>query len=92
MMREYRDVSRRLSIELSGDGEEFGVFADRMISLHGVPVEKVSGLDQRYWDFDVDGVTIVLHSDTMAGVSIHVDDGTHEEVLRALANELKENK
>jgi len=89
-MREYRDASDRLCIGLSDRDEDLEAFASRMTSLHGSPVEKVDGVDQHYWDFDVNGITLVLHSDTMAGVSIHVKDGTHEDLLQEIAKELTE--
>ena len=52
-MREYRDASDRFCIDLSDRDEDFASFASRMTSLHGSPVEKVNGVDQHYWDFDV---------------------------------------
>jgi hypothetical protein len=87
-MREYRDASNRLSVDLSDDQDDFGAIAENMISLHGKPVDKASGLDQRYWDFDVNGVTVVLHCDVFAGVSIHVEDGTHDGLLREIVGKL----
>ena len=89
-MREYRDFSNRLSFDLSDDHGDFSIFAERMVSLHGSPTDNLSGLDQNYWDFNVGGVTLVLHSDTMAGVSIYVEDGTHEALLRTIAKKLLE--
>jgi len=93
-MREYRDASNRLSFDLSGQEEDFGRFAKRMISLHGKPIQRLDDPlgDQRYWDFDVGGTTVVIHSDVMAGVSIHVEDGTHEVLLRDIVKELTEEK
>lgn len=87
-MKEYRDSSGRLSIELSGNCGEFDSFAKRMISRFGDPIERLDGLDQRYWDFRVDGVTLVIHADTFAGVSIYVEDGTRDEMLRSIAETL----
>ena len=89
-MREYRDASDRLCIDLSDRGGYFETFASRMTSLHGSPVEKVNGVDQHYWDFDVNGITVVLHSDGMAGVSIHVKDGANENLVREIASQLTE--
>lgn len=90
-MKEYRDASNRLSISLSDRVDDFDFFAERMIALHGEPVEKTRGLDQVYWDFDVDGVTVVLHSEHFLGVSTHVEDGTHEKLLREIARQLTDN-
>ncbi len=91
-MKEYRDASNRLSIDLSGEADDFEVFADRMTVLHGKPVDKVFGLDQRYWDFNVNGITVVLHSEHFLGVSIHVEDGTNEELLREIAHQLTDKE
>jgi len=89
-MREYRDASKRLSIHLSDGCEDFAVFSQRLETRWGPPREKVDHLEQHYWDFDVEGTTVVLHSDTFSGVSIHVNDGSSDELLRLVAKELTE--
>lgn len=89
-MREYRDASDRFCIDLSDRDEDFASFVSRMTSLHGSPVEKVNGVDQHYWDFDINGITVILHLDRMAGVSIHLEDGAHENLLREIAKQLTE--
>ena len=93
-MREYRDASNRLTFDLSGQEKDFGRFANRMLSLHGKPIHKLDDPlgDQRYWDFDVEGTTVVLHSDVMAGVCIHVEDGSHESLLRHVVQELSKEE
>lgn len=87
-MKGYRDASGRLFFYLSDDEASFTRFADRMTTLHGSPTEKLDGLEQRYWDFSVNEVTVVLHSDVMAGVAILVEDGSHDDLLRAIVKEL----
>jgi len=89
-MKEYRDASSRLVFSLSSQEKDFARFAKRMISLHGNPIRKLNDSlgDQRYWDFNAAGATIVLHSDVMAGVSILVEDGAHESLLRCIVQEL----
>jgi hypothetical protein len=93
-MKHNRDASNRLYFVLSHEEADFGVFAKRMISLHGKPIQRLDDPlgDQRYWDFGVGGTTVVLHSDVMAGVSIHVEDGTHEELLREIVQELTKDE
>ena len=83
-MKEWKDFSGRLTVWLSDNGNDFEVFARQMISHFGQPAERVDSLDQRYWDFYANGLTFVLHADTFSGVSIHVEDGTHDEELRAI--------
>jgi hypothetical protein len=89
-MREFRDASNRLCFDLSDREQDFGRFARRMISLYGEPIQKLNDAlgDQRYWDFDVEGTTVVLHFDVMDGVSMHVEDGSHETLLRETIKEL----
>ena len=91
-MKEWKDHSGRLTVWLSDDGDDFGLFARQIISRFGQPTERLDGLDQRYWDFAVAGATVVLHSDAMAGVSIHVEDGTHDNDLRAIGDWLMKER
>jgi hypothetical protein len=93
-MREYQDASNRLTFELSAQEDDFGRFAKLMISLYGKPTQRLDDplCDQRYCDFDVEGMTVVLHSDVMAGVSIQVQDGSHESALRDIVMELTKNE
>ena len=51
-------------------------------------IEKVDGIDQRYWDFELDRAIIVLHSDPYAGISIHIENGTKDSLLRKVASTL----
>ncbi len=90
-MKEYKDASNRLSIDLSDLDSDvlFRKYVDRMKDeFDGNLVDKLDGLDQRYWDFDIGGTIVVLHSDSMAGISIHVEDGTNDVLLRKIASAL----
>jgi hypothetical protein len=94
-MKEYRDASNRLSIDLSNSDTDslFKKFADQIITEFNAKVtEKLDGLDQRYWDFDVDGSTLVLFADPMVGISIHIEDGTNDNLLRKIAKTLLTNE
>jgi len=94
-MKENRDASNRLSIDLSNLDTDslFQKFADQIITEFNAKVtEKLDGLDQRYWDFDVDGSTLVLHADPMVGISIHIEDGTNDNLLRKIAKTLLTNE
>jgi len=88
-MKESRDASKRLSIELSNDDSQFNSFVSRLENTcQARLVKKLNGLDQRYWDFEVMGKMIVLHSDNFMGVSIHVEDGTNDDLLRTIASRI----
>jgi len=90
-MREYRDSSNRLSIELSAttSSEEFDRFASCLQSeCNACLVKKVTGLDQIYWDFDLPGVPLVLHMDAFTGICIFVNDGSNDDILRDIGRKL----
>ena len=88
MIREHRDASGRLTIDIGESYLEFEMFASQLNQQFGKPVRKVGGAEQCYWDYGAAGVPLVLHCDNLAGVSVHIDDGSSEEVLRRIALEL----
>ncbi len=92
MTKEWKDQSGRLTIWLSDDADDFNVFAHEMTSRFGAPTERLDGLDQRYWNFSVDGGTVVLHGDALAGVSIHTEDGPLDDLLHSIASSLLQAK
>lgn len=94
-MKDYRDASNRMTFFLSGQEGDFGRFATRMTSLFGKPIKKLNDNlgNQQYWDFSVEGTIVVLHSDVMVGVSIHIEDGSNEALLREIAEAVtRDNK
>ena len=92
MKNERKDHSGRLTARLSDDADDFDAFAHQMTLRFGAPTERLDGLDQRYWDFSVNRGAIVLHGDTIAGVSIHVEDGSQDDLLRSIAGSLLKAK
>ena len=90
-MREYRDASGRLSIGLGGDASMFRAYASRLEDCcGGKRVQRLDALDRSYWDYNVEGTTIVLHSDVFAGISLHVEDGSRDDLLRRVAAQITE--
>ena len=90
-MKEYFDTSGRLSITIGDDAALFDVVAARLERIYRrQPHQRLHGVEQRYWDYDLEGVTVVLHSDAFAGVSIYVEDGTHDAFLRRIAQQVAE--
>jgi hypothetical protein len=91
-MKEYIDASGRLSIDLDNDDRRFMLYASRLKDkIKARLIQKLESPDQRYWDYDFDGVTVVLHCDVFAGISLHVKDGSHDEILRDLADQLSKD-
>jgi hypothetical protein len=69
----------------------FGVYASRLEEIcEGKRIERLDGLDQSYWDYNIEGTTIVLHSDVFAGISLHVEDGSRDDLLRRVAAQITE--
>ena len=92
MRKEWKDFSGRLTVWLSDDANDFDAFAHKMTSRFGAPTERLDGLDQRYWDFSLNHASLVLNGDTMVGLSIHVDDGSQDDLLRSIAGSLLKAK
>jgi hypothetical protein len=60
-----------LELEVSphADWCHFEAIADQISeSLDATIVEKIDGLDARYWDFEISGRTVTLHLHAMAGI------------------------
>jgi hypothetical protein len=75
-----------LTITIGDDDRELSVYGSRLEERSKAKcLRKLDGLDQSYWDYDVDGTTVVLHRDVLAGVSLHVEDGSKDELLRRIA-------
>lgn len=90
-MREYRDASGRLSFDLAEAGPMFRVYGSRLEKLCNAKcIEQLDGPDQRYWDYDIDGTRVVLHSDPFAGISVHIEDGSRDDLLRQLVAQITE--
>ena len=90
-MKEHHDASGRLSISLGDDGSMFQLYASRLEEIcKGRRIQQLDAPDQRYWDYDVDGTKIVLHSDVFAGISLHVEDGSRDDLLRRIAAQITE--
>jgi hypothetical protein len=83
---------RRVNLsERHRDGPMFRLYASRLEQLcKAKRIEQLDGLDQRYWDYDVDGSRVVLHSDPMAGISLHVEDGSRDDLLRGIVARITE--
>jgi hypothetical protein len=90
-MIEHRDASGRLTFILHDDDRHFESYMSRLEQrCKAKIVEKLEDIDQRWWDYDIESVIVVLHSDPMAGISIHVEEGSHDEMLRSIAEQIKD--
>ena len=91
-MDEYRDASGRLAVHLAGNDRMLDVYRSRLEGhLAGKLVERLDGVDQAYWTIEVEGVNVVLHWDSIAGVSLHIEDRSRDEFLRCIAGRITDS-
>ena len=94
-MRAHRDSSNRLSITLSQSDSWF-IFHkyEKQIKkkFNGKIIEKLRDVDQRGWNFKIQDKILVLQSESVAGISMHIEDGSDDELLRNVAEALLKNK
>ena len=91
-MREYKDSSGRLTFEVSKSDSWFlfRKYAKRLEKQYNAKIiEKLDGFDQKYWNFEIKSTVVVLHSDSMVGISIHIEDGSNEELLREIVESIQ---
>lgn len=92
-MTEHHDAAGRLTIEFGEDGYTLQVYATRLEEMcKGTQIQRSDSPDQRYWDYDVEGTRIVLHSDVFAGVALYVGDGSRGDLLRRVARQIARPK
>ncbi len=88
-MKEQRDARGRLTIDLSDEGSTFEVYASRLEAHCGArQVRRLDSPDQRYWDYDIENTTVVLHFDEFAGITLHVENGSCDSLLRRIAKNI----
>ena len=59
----------------SPDWNVFRSIANTMLKMFdGKVVERIDGLDQRYWDIGIRGIILTLRSETFLGISLYSRD------------------
>jgi len=90
-VRTYED-GKFINLELSGDSDWalFQMVADELVETFKIQWEtQADGLDQRYWDFEYQGIILTLHLEHYLGISIFADKSKTElEATRQSINEL----
>ena len=73
-MQLERTPTGRVELRLSKDPDEFRSLAGTVKKmLNGRWKTQADGLDQSYWDLEVDGITITVHREHYLGVSVICD-------------------
>ena len=83
-MRESYDASGRLTFDLP---QNFSLtHYDEILRLNGcVRVNMLEGPGESWWDYKAGGNIVVLHWNDLAGISLHIEDGNADDLLRHLA-------
>ena len=87
----YSEKNEVIELELTRDsnGDLFQAIAEEIAQTFKIQwKEKLSGLDQRYWDFEINGIILTLHLEHYLGISIFADK-TKTDIEKAKIN-LKE--
>jgi|SRR5918992_1324398 hypothetical protein len=56
--------------------------------FNGRLVEKLDGLEQRYWDIEIEGEILTLHSEHYIGISLFPQNKEANEVVKAVGEYL----
>jgi hypothetical protein len=87
-MEIVRTPTGLFEMSLSEDESQFVHFAGLVReALNGEWEEKINGLDQTYWDLNVQGEIVTLHREHYLGVSVICHDKPEE---RAVLERLKQ--
>jgi hypothetical protein len=87
-MKIERTDTGLIELRLSEDPEQFVRLAEEVrTKLGGRWTEKIDGLDQSYWDLDVQGIVVTVHREHYLGVSVFgKDEPGRRSVLEKLQN------
>jgi hypothetical protein len=70
-MKLERTPNGQIELRLSENPDDFSRLASTVQKLlKGKWEKKVDGLDQSYWDLDVDGIILTVHREHYLGVSV----------------------
>src|SRR5215467_11397217 len=66
------EIYRQIEVSDRSDWALFDRIAERLqAGLGGEWIERIDGLDQRYWDFEVAGGKVTLHLEHYLGIRIY---------------------
>ena len=84
-MRYNRTSNGRLELDISDDSSwtEFERLARHISAAFEGRIEaKIDGLDQRYWDIEIEGEVVTLHLEHYLGICLFAAKAEGDEVVR----------
>ncbi len=80
-----------LNISEKSDWQLFNKVADEIINrFNGKIVERLDGLEQRYWDIEIDGKVLTMHLEHYCGISLFAKNDLANELIAVISNYLKQ--
>ena len=71
---------RQIEIDCEPNWDKFEVIAKDLIkNLKGKWINKIDGLDQRYWDLSINGIELTLHFEHYLGITLYYKDGNDDD-------------
>jgi hypothetical protein len=84
------DGRRELIVTDDPSRELFPLVADAIVrKFHGKIVTRLNGLDQIYWDIEIDDKIIILFLEHYMGISLYSDDAEADELLARVGKYLE---
>jgi hypothetical protein len=81
---------RELIVSDESDRELFPLVADALVGkFHGKIVTRLNGLDQIYWDIEIDDKVLILFLEHYLGISLYSDDPEADELLARVGKYLE---
>lgn len=93
-MRYHRGPDGCLQLCMSNDANwnEFEQWSAVICRLcNGRIVERIDGVDQRYWDMEIGGRIVTLHLEHYLGICLFAAERAADEIVRGIGNALDAN-
>ena|SRR5437773_9640050 len=91
----YYEDEKHINVDLSEDsnGFLFEIIAKELATAYKIQWKtRLDGLDQRYWDFEINGITLTLHLEHYLGICIFADKTkTKYETAQAILSDIEKH-
>jgi len=94
MKIEYSSIDERCEVAISKDADWllFDGIADAIISrFKGKLVERIDGLDERYWDIEIGRRIVTLHLQHYLGIILFSHDKEANDLIKEVGKYIEQN-
>ena len=86
----WKDERIEVAISDDADWRLFNGVADAILTrFSGKVVERIDGLDERYWDIEIRGGTLTLHLQQYVGISLFSQNKEANDLIRKVGEYLE---